>query len=687
MQWCLQFNSLNRTRNYQKTLGKEACMRTIKVKQFWSILLIFTGVCILNLSLHQQISVAIVENASYEWPQLKNIQHQFNFSQIHVPKPERSKSFNANIVGKVESDYFVFYWGPNKNPIITDVIIQNMLKKLDFNANYLKTVMGYPVSKLEREGYRNAIFLYGSGLTTDTASNTENGAWQSWQEGYPMMLISYMFVKAFDPNYEEDLKSYYQNSVTHEYIHTLFRELPGFRDGGWLHESANDWLIKEMRGKQTGAYENGPWLDATSFLAPFTPIESLGGWLRDGSFAGPHGEGKKRVIDGVEVSMSMQFLGGYAYNTVFPTFLSEKFGEGSLRWVWQNCDKYVLSGIANAIGDTDMRRLITEYRAKQALVDMGKWSGDFLKSIHNQFGRVISPEDTKGVNNQGNGVDTKKWTLTPYVRTTHNGSGLITPDRRTLPGWSGANQIPLKVKGKNVKIKFLPKDLNMTMTLCYRAEDGSPVYSQPVGSGFATLALDKKPFNDIVIAVITNTDYVYEGEATRNKKSDYQIQLESGAIGTADIYQKWFEFDNIEFSNTNSSPMYSKRNLMGESNIASDKTPSKLMNNPTNNSIKNLIPNPINIPVKQMTNGSKTFPNPSKETDTKSIGSDVTQSADLLSDYRRGDSSNGFSVKEVRADETKKEDAQNLFQKLKTFIASWWSQNRMGNFFQTIFSR
>ena len=47
------------------------------------------------------------------------------------------------------------------------------------------------VDKLQAEGYFSNIYLYGSGLCTDSASNTERGGWQSGINGYPMVLLSY----------------------------------------------------------------------------------------------------------------------------------------------------------------------------------------------------------------------------------------------------------------------------------------------------------------------------------------------------------------------------------------------------------------------------------------------------------------------------------------------------------------
>jgi hypothetical protein len=80
----------------------------------------------------------------------------------------------------------------------------------------------------------------------------------------------------------------------------------------------------------------------------------------------------------------------------------------------------------------------------------------------------------------------------------------------------------------------------MTCQLCYRATDGTPVYSKPVSSGSCSLRLDKAPGSNVVIAVICNTDYKYLGDTTRKAHYDYKLQLGTGVTGTADVNTKWY---------------------------------------------------------------------------------------------------------------------------------------------------
>jgi hypothetical protein len=198
----------------------------------------------------------------------------------------------------------------------------------------------------------------------------------------------------------------------------------------------------------------------------------------------------------------------------------------------------VLEGIAGGLGDAQTRRLITEYRAKQALIDMKQWSNAFKALLNSYFGTSIIPEGN--ADNMANWINCAPWIATPYAKTTNDGSGLLTPDQLTTPGWSGANQIPLKVSGTMVTVNFQPIGPNMTCQLCYRATDGTPVYSTPVSSGACSLRLDKTPGSNVVIAVICNTDYKYLGDTTRKAHYDYRLQLGTGATGTADINTKWY---------------------------------------------------------------------------------------------------------------------------------------------------
>ncbi|MGD9212933.1 MAG: hypothetical protein PVI90_19265, partial [Desulfobacteraceae bacterium] len=280
-------------------------------------------------------------------------------------------------------------------------------------------------------------------------------------------------------------------------------------------------------------------LNAAAMIAPFMPIECYSGWLQDGSFGGPSAEGVDMYNGGTQTCTWKSLLGGTQYGNLFPTFLGQVLGDGAIPWIWKNCTSRVLEGMASTLGETQIRRLICEYRAKQAVVDFGVWNDAIISLLDANMGTTIE-EEWSPYN-----VDCDPWTATPYAVTTDDGNGLLTPASWTTPGWSGANQIPLSVSGDSVTVNFQPIDSNMTCQLCYIATDGSRVYSNIVSSGDCTLELTKAPANDVVIAVITNTDYIYNGESTRTAHYDYHLQLGAGVTGTADVNKKWYKGPNI----------------------------------------------------------------------------------------------------------------------------------------------
>jgi hypothetical protein len=44
--------------------------------------------------------------------------------------------------------------------------------------------------------------------------------------------------------------------------------------------------------------------------------------------------------------------------------------------------------------------------------------------------------------------------------------------------------------------------------------------------------------NNVVVAVISNTNYVYDGGTT---KYGYTLALDAGVSGAADVYTKWYQ--------------------------------------------------------------------------------------------------------------------------------------------------
>jgi len=476
---------------------------------------------------------------SYSWPVYSpNISYDFKDEFPSLPTPTQVLNDCPQVVGTQSSDWWTFRWGPNANSLINSNSITPLLTRMNTDFAYFRNIMGWPPDLRAKSGYKSAIYLYGSGLCTDNASNTELGGWQSsiYYNGksWPMVLASYYPIYSFDPacTYPDRLNQ--QSAMVHEGIHSVLADLPGVKKAAWFHEGGNVWLQQTADARRTNNYNSLGFLTGTDFIAPFMPIECYSGWLQDGSFGGPSAEGVNMFNGNQQICTWRTYLGGHQYSTAFPTFLGNALGDGAVPWIWRNCPDRVLEGIATGIGETQTRRLITEYRAKQAVVDFGVWTNAVISLLDANFKRNITAEW------QPSWLNPATWIATPYVSTTNNGNGLLTPETRTTPGWSGSNQIPLTVNGSTVTVNFQPIGANMTCQLAYRATDGTPVYSSPTSSGNVTLNLIKAPKNGVIIAVITNTDYIYNGESTRTAHYDYKLQLVTGISGTADIYTAWY---------------------------------------------------------------------------------------------------------------------------------------------------
>jgi hypothetical protein len=479
----------------------------------------------------------------YVWPSYNpNILYDFRDEFPGISMPTQNLNDCPGIDGTQSQEWWTFHWGSNKNSLVTSAAITPMLQRMNQDFAYFRDVMGWLPDKRPQRGYRSAIYLFGSGLCTDNASNTDTGGWQSATyyngESWPMVLLSYYPVYCFDPSCSYGDKISQQGAVVHEGIHCILATMPGCKDAAWFHEGGNTWLQQEAYARQTNSYSSMGFLNGVNFLAPFIPIECYSGWLQDDSFGGPSAEGVNMFDGSQQICTWRTYLGGIQYSNAFPTFLSMTLGEESIPWIWRNCPSRVLEGMAAGLGEEQIRRLITEYRAKHALLDMDPWSGAFASLLDSQFGISIAAEW------QPSWMNPPAWIATPYSLTTNNG-GLLTPEYRTTPGWSGSNQIPLHVSGNMVTVNFQPIGANMTCVLAYRATDGSCVYSQPVSGGDCTLRLDKAPYNDVVIAVITNTDYIYQGESTRQAHYDYRLQLGEGVTGTADIHTRWYNAPGV----------------------------------------------------------------------------------------------------------------------------------------------
>jgi hypothetical protein len=510
----------------------------------------------------------------YVWPAYNpTISYNFLTEMPAVNTPTRDTVHrNCNVVGSRSDGWWSFYWGPNRRSNVTDAAIDAMLARMNEEFAYFRDVMGWPPDSRAQRGFRSAIYLFGSGIGCMERADTDTnslGGWQSSDGFSPVVLLSYYPVASFDPRNTYSDRNFQMGAVIHEGIHSILASMPTARNvPGWFHEGGNTWLQQQADAQRTGVYGNWASLNGPAFMAPFMPIECYSGWLQDGSFGGPNAEGVNRNNpNGQQLCTWRAWLGGTQYGNGFPTFLGEWLNPGSIAWIWMNAtnsNDRVLGTIARGLGEEQTRLLIVEYRARQATLDMRRWTDSARRLMSSNFGRNLGPEGNAA---GGNWMpNTPTWRATPYAITTNDGTGVLTPDPLTLPGWSGANQIPLTIPASmnTVTVDFMPDTANMVIQLVYRDVDGRAVYSEPVSvaagqTGQVSLRLDTRPRmgpssvsasnRSVVIAVITNTDYLYRGDATRHAKYRYRIRIPAG-VTAADVNTQWFNVPNMVIDTT-----------------------------------------------------------------------------------------------------------------------------------------
>ena len=499
----------------------------------------------------------------YEWPEYScplsyNYRNDFPNG---VEPPTKALPENIGQAGSRQYGWWNFVWGPKRSEYVTDAAIDSLLRHMDKEFRYFREVLGWLPDKRARNGYYSTICLFGSGLTTDNASNTDRGGWQSatWFNGssWPMVLLSYYPVACYDENFTYD-KNYshavtdqagQQGACVHEGIHAVFADLEGCKNAAWFHESGNTAMQADAELSKTPnkTPESMGFLSASNMIAPFIPIECYSGWLLDGSFGGPGAEGvNKKDSKNNQICTWRNLLGGNQYGELFPHFLSVRFGDGALPWVWRYCKSRVLEGIADSIGEVEIRRLIREYRVKQATIDFGQWSSASRALLNNNWQISIKQEWSPYLK------EVEEWKATPYANMYKcdetDSIGWWKPEYRTTPGWSGANQIPIHVtgnKGDVVRIYFEPLGENMECQLAFRTKRGKVYYSQPVqGAGEVSMELVDVPANNVIFAVVCNTDYIYKGEKTRKAHYDYRLKMMDCAYQPASSSYKWYNYNS-----------------------------------------------------------------------------------------------------------------------------------------------
>jgi hypothetical protein len=318
--------------------------------------------------------------------------------------------------------------------------------------------------------------------------------------------------------------------------------MPGCTNACWFNEGGNTWLQATMEAKRSGSTPTSMgFLSAGAAIAPFMPIETYSGWLQDGSFGGPcsniDDRVDKRDASGNQVCTWRNLLGGTQYGEAFPHAMEVILGEKSIAWLWRYADKsgrvlQDLAEVEGGIGEVQTKRLIQEYRARQAFGDFGIWKTAYKNLLNDNWNVKIEEEWSPYY------IDVEPWSATCYVKTTASGSTL-TPEERTLPGWSGANQIPLTLASgaSCATVTFNPIGENMSCQLVYQDSSGGIHYGTPVTSGQCSIPVSDVK-NNVVVAVLANLAYIYDGGID---KYGYTITLGDGIEGAADIDTQWYK--------------------------------------------------------------------------------------------------------------------------------------------------
>ena len=498
--------------------------------------------------------VDVQENAGQfkEWSTY-NLTYDFHSEYPKLDTPQKVhniKKKNGQKANQYVGEWWSVFWGDDLNSEVgTDEetvmkAAKNLVEKYDYDFAYIRDYMGWPPDLSAREGYKSFVYIFGSGLSNDNTSKTEKGGYQSstYVDGknYACVWASYYPFSRFRDDADQLWSDgdYQRDAMVHEGIHATFADLNACRGSSWFHEGGNTWLQGQVYARRDGRYGEAGFLDGGPFLAPHMPIECYSGWLQDGSYGGPAAQGVNMYEGSQQVCTWRNYLGGVQYANAFPTVVANVCGDGSIPWIWRYCKNRVLETMGDSLGDEAMRDVIIQYRARQALFDLGGWDNSYRSVTNSYFGTTVQAEW------EPYWINVAPYKLTPYQTIELNDSaGWMAPDTLTNPGWSGANIIPIHVMGDVANVEFRPEDTNMRALLCYRTADGQCYYSQTVYCGNMSIDLTKQPANGVIFCVVVNTDYVYTGDEQRKHHWDYRLRLGEGAIAVADPYIKWFYYE------------------------------------------------------------------------------------------------------------------------------------------------
>ena len=494
------------------------------------------------------------EGDAYTWPAYRSdLDYDTRANLGEIKPPTKFNNNCSGVTGKKAGKWWAFYWGKDRDSRITDVTIDSLLKKYDTDFEYLYNEMGWAPDAQAQNGQYSAVYYYGSGTCAGGAKTDTTGGWQTVVAGYTAVAASFYPVYSFNTSCPYRDRVAQMDAMIHEGIHSMTNGYPGAKQAHWFQEAGNTWIQQDMFSHREGVYSGMGFLNAATVIAPFMPIECYSGWLIDGTFGGPGAQG-------VTGKNQRSLLGGAQYSNIFPTFMGTWLGTGSVRWVYGHAygkTTYLLEtyGLDIGLGDEGVRRLITEFRARLAMLDMKKWSNEIKNLLNQNFGSNTYWEQDYWDNRNYSYT----WKMTPYQSVTVSNGDWV-PNQDLTPGWSGSNVIPLKLKdgATQISMTLYPNGShstndNMRLVLAYRATDGTPVYSAPVkGNETAILKIAKTPSttggSKMAFAIVVNTDYNYsKNPDMRTYHYDYRLKPEEGINGAGDANTKYYNDFKLDY--------------------------------------------------------------------------------------------------------------------------------------------
>ena len=499
-------------------------------------------------------TASAAEGDAYTWPAYRaDLDYDTKSNLGEIKPPTKFNNNCSGVTGKKAGKWWAFYWGKDRDSRITDVTIDSLLKKYDTDFEYLYNEMGWAPDAQAQDGQYSAVYYYGSGTCAGGAKTDTTGGWQTVVAGYTAVAASFYPVYSFNTSCPYRDRVAQMDAMIHEGIHSMTNGYPGAKQAHWFQEAGNTWIQQDMFSHREGVYSGMGFLNAATVIAPFMPIECYSGWLIDGTFGGPGAQG-------VTGKNQRSLLGGAQYSNIFPTFMGTWLGTGSVRWVYGHAygkTTYLLEtyGLDIGLGDEGVRRLITEFRARLAMLDMKKWSNEIKNLLNQNFGSNTYWEQDYWDNRNYSYT----WKMTPYQSVTVSNGDWV-PNQDLTPGWSGSNVIPLKLKdgATQISMTLYPNGShstndNMRLVLAYRATDGTPVYSEPVkGNQTAILKIAKTPSttggSKMAFAIVVNTDYNYsKNPDMRTYHYDYRLKPEEGINGAGDANTKYYNDFKLDY--------------------------------------------------------------------------------------------------------------------------------------------